>query len=138
MATGKILKYSTHGVTSGLALHYIANGNNTVNIFGYPMDVRIAGFGLGFTSSALVDLIHQYIDPAIGIKGSFNDIQSQLIALSLSAGSFYALTMLSNKQLAAFSPAYLLTSAAVSEMAAQYLYNNFVNPMVLGTPSNAY
>jgi hypothetical protein len=138
MNTDRLLKYATHGATSALALHYIADGNNYVSIFGYGMDVRLAGFFLGSASSALVDVVHNYIDPAIGVKGSFNDIQSQLIALSLSAGSFYGLTMLANKDLASYNPTYLLGAAVVSEMAAQYTYNNFVNPMVLGNPSSMY
>jgi hypothetical protein len=138
MSTGRILKYVTHGGTSALALHYIADGNNYINLFGYGMDVRLAGFVLGASSSALVDVIHNYIDPSIGVKGSMNDLQSQMIALGLSAGTFYGLTMIGNKDLASYNPSYLIGAAVVSEMAAQYVYNNFVNPMVLGQPSSMY
>jgi hypothetical protein len=136
--SGKLLKYATHGATSALALNYLSGENKYVSIFNYGMDVRLAGFVLGSASSALVDVIHNYIDPQLGINGSTNDLQSQAIALGLSAGSFYALTMLANQDLAKYNPQYLIASAMISEAAAQYLYNNWVSPMVLGQPSGMY
>ena len=129
MISGKAVKYATHGAAGGLVWNFLWGSNGAVRTPFGDVPVWGVGFGLGVASSVVTDMAHAFILPYVSENKKFSHYESALLAPAASAAAILiGATVVNPNLIAATGYVQLAGIAAVSEILAQYTFENFTNP----------
>ena len=132
----RLAKYSTAGLVQTASVQLVNSTKGlqagNVPIGGSSVPWYVVTFGAGAVSSWLADMAHSYILPSIPVGQKVQNIASAGTALATGAaasyGSYYALGMLGPD----FTGMNAMEVGAISEIASDYLWGNWVDPLLFG------
>jgi hypothetical protein len=129
----RLLKYGVHGGLTYGALYYLSGADTatTVDLFGTPIPLVVAGLGLGIASSVANDLVHSWILPMISTDQKLNYFEGIATGLGAGAGSMVLFSYLAEPRLLNDpGMAQLALVGAATEIASQWVYERLAT--VLG------
>lgn len=127
----RIAKYAVHGASAALLTKFLNNGSR-INILGVDMNIYLAAGIAGALASSLADASHAWILPYVSADDRMKHIESALLTPAAGAASFTGVMFLGNQDILKEEGQLLklMGTGAVSEVLAQYVYENFVLPLI--------